>query len=70
MRVNPVYVGAVQDDQAEDTRPQCLDARRAGSQDEMRPVRQAARAILPREAERRAGLCAKLLITRLTVNVL
>jgi hypothetical protein len=55
-------LGAVQDDPAEDPRPECVDARRAGSQVEVRQVRQAAGAILlPREAKRRAGVCAELL---------
>jgi len=57
-------LGAVQDDPAEDTDAEFMDARRAWGQDEMRPVRQAARAILSREAERRAGVCSKFLRTR------
>jgi hypothetical protein len=39
-------LGAVQDDPAEGTDAKFVDARRAGGQDEMRPVRQAAPAIL------------------------
>ena len=57
MRVLQGYgVGAVQDDPAADTDAEFMDARRAGGQDEMRQVRQAARAILSRKAERRAGV--------------
>ena len=54
-------LGAVEDDPAEDTDAEFVDARRAWGQDEVRPVRQAARAILSREAERRAGVCEELL---------
>jgi len=54
-------LGAVQDDPAEDTDAEFVDARRAGGQDEMRQVRQAAGAILSREAERRSGVCKELL---------
>ena len=53
-------LGAVQDDPAEDTRPEFVDARTWG-QDEVRPVRQAAREILSGEAERRAGVREELL---------
>ena len=46
---------SVQNDPVEDTDSEFVDARRAWGQDEVRPVQQAPRAILPREAERRAG---------------
>jgi hypothetical protein len=56
-------VGAFQDDPRHDPRAEFVDARRAGSEDEMRQVRQAARAILSRAARRRAGFCEGLLST-------
>ena len=54
-------VGAFQDNPPEDPDAEFLDTRRTGGQDEVRPVRQAARAILSGEAERRAGICQGLL---------
>src|ERR1035437_7578843 len=62
MRVLQGYgVGAVQDDPAENTDAEFVDARRAGGQGEVREVRQAARAILSCTAERRAGVYEGLL---------
>ena len=55
-------VGALQDDPRQNPHAEFMDARRTRGQDEMREVRQAARAILSREAERRAGVCKKLLM--------
>jgi hypothetical protein len=52
---------AVQYDPAADTDPEFMDARRAGGEDEVLQVRQASRAILSREAERRAGICEGIL---------
>ena len=49
-------LGAVQDDPAEHPHAEFVDARRTGGQDEMRPMRQPARAILSGETERRAGV--------------
>ena len=46
---------------ADNPRAQFMDARRAGGQDEMRQMRQAARAILSRETVRRAGVFKELL---------
>jgi hypothetical protein len=57
-------VGAVQDDPADNPRLEFVDARRAGGQDEVRPVRQAARAILSREAER----CSDIALHKLVIN--
>ena len=54
-------VGAFQDNPPEDPDAEFLDTRRTGGQDEVGPVRQAARAILSGEAERRAGICQGLL---------
>ena len=53
---------AVQDDPREDSRLEFVDARQAGREAEMRRVRQAARALLSRGAERRAGVCQRLLM--------
>jgi hypothetical protein len=55
-------VGAVQDDTRNDPGAELMDARRAGGQDEVRRVRQATRAILSHDAERRAGVCQELLM--------
>jgi hypothetical protein len=49
-------VGAVQDDPAEGTDAEFVDAGRAGGQDEMRQMRQAARATIPRGRATRRGL--------------
>src|ERR1035437_4928722 len=69
MRVLQGYgVGAVQDDPAENTDAEFVDARRAGGQGEVREVRQAARAILSCTAERRAGVYEGLLKTPPGVN--
>src|ERR1035437_9094254 len=54
-------VGAVQYDPRENPGAQFMVARRAWREAEMRPLRQAARAILSREAERRAGICEGIL---------
>src|SRR5450759_4297735 len=57
-------VGAVQVDPRDHPGAEFMDARRAGGQDEMRQVWQAATALLPSEAERRSGVCEGLLSVR------